>query len=344
MTDARTYIPSRRKKPDELVQQEEKRVGTRRSSGFLRFSSVPGFRLYSVSHRSSRSVACPHEAEPFHRADVPRQAGPRSSCQTSGIRSMARSLDIAMKHAATLEATLNGFVSGDLPKSAFLVAFRDALHSYANAVDSRPYYPLQDIAESGSIPDDQLRRLCSQAAERLPRELLDRSTRQWILDNLVAGDGFRFMNADGSSKFGFAYALHATPIERQSFLLSAVNGNIRPASFKYEELLRALCVLSQGQLATWALCSEPDGAFAHIDSLWSLGNTYEEPEQLAKLEHVRGDHVQWGNCYLLLLPADRSWLLVNRYNFREFSIELHAGKAACEQIAEALSLGFRADA
>lgn len=256
---------------------------------------------------------------------------------------MARSLDIAMKHAATLEATLNGFVSGNLPRTAFLVAFRDALHSYANAVDSRPYYPLQDIAESGHAPDDQLRRLCSQAVERLPRELLDRSTRQWMVDNLVAGDGFNFMNPDGSSKFGIAYMLHATPIEKMSFLLSAVNGNIRPASFKYETLLRALCVLSQGQLATWVLCYEPDGAGTHIHSLWSLGNTYEEPEQLANLEQISGQDVQWGNCYLLLLPADRSWLLVNRYNFREFSIELHAGKAACEQIAEALSLGFRAD-
>lgn len=257
---------------------------------------------------------------------------------------MVPSLDIATKHAATLETALRAFLSGDLLRTEFLVVFRDALHSYATAVDSRPYYPLPDIAESGHMPEDQLRRMCSQAVERLPRELLDRSTRQWILDNLVTEDSFSFTNPDGASKFGVAHALHATPIEKESFLLSAVNGSIQPASFNYEKLLQALRALSAGQLATWALCSEPDGAFAHVDNVWSLGNAYEEPQQLAKLEQIRGDHVQWGNCYLLLLPADRSWLLANRYNFREFSIEFHADRAACEQVSEALGLGSRADA
>lgn len=257
---------------------------------------------------------------------------------------MVHSLDIATRHAATLEAALHGFLSGSLLRAEFLAVFRTALNSYATAVDSRPYYPLPDIAESGRVPEDQLRKMCSQAVERLPRELLDRSTRQWILDNLVTEDSFSFTNPDGSSKFGVVRALHTASIERESFLLSAVNGSIQPASFKYEKLLQALCVLSKGQLATWALCSEPDNAFAHIDSVWSLGSTYEESQQLAKLEQIRGDHVQWGNCYLLLLPADRNWLLVNRYDFRDFSVELHADKAACEQIAKALSLGAHADA
>jgi len=257
---------------------------------------------------------------------------------------MPQSLHAAIKHAAAMEVALREFLSGAITRPAFLVAFRDALDHYANVIDSKPYYPLADIVDSGRRSEEQLKLLCKQAAERLPRELLDRSTREWISVNLVTEDSFSFLNADGVSKFGDVQVLHATPIERQSFLLSAISGSLQPAPFSYENLLKKLRALSGGQLATWALCVEPDGAFASIESLWSLGETFDEPEQLAKLEQIRGDHVQWGNCYLLLLPADRKWLLVNRYNFSEFSIELHADTTVCKQVSDAIGLSRCADA
>jgi hypothetical protein len=257
---------------------------------------------------------------------------------------MPESLEAAVKHADSMETCLREFLKGSLSRPEFLDVFREALNQYKNVVNSRPYYPLEDIVDSWPKSDQQLKELCSQAVERLPRELLDRSTRQWIADNLVLDESFSFANPDETSKFGASLVLYRTGVERQSFLLSAINGSLRPAPFKYEALLQTLRALAGEQLATWALCSEPDGALAIIDSVWSLGPTFEEPEQLSQLERIRGDHVQWGNCYLLLIPADRTWLLVNHYNFSELRIELHADAVSCKRVANVVGLEWGADA
>src|SRR5688572_16786891 len=107
---------------------------------------------------------------------------------------MPQSLEVAFQHAAAMEVALRGFVSCALSRPAFVSAFRQAFAAYTEAVDSRPYSPLEAIADSGRRPDEQLMKFCSQALERLPRELLDRSTRQWITDHLVDDYGFSFLN------------------------------------------------------------------------------------------------------------------------------------------------------
>lgn len=109
-------------------------------------------------------------------------------------------------------------------------------------------------------------------------------------------------------------------IEGESFLLPALNGTFKPLPFLYSELLSTLTETSGDELAAWAMCSEPDNAFALVDNVWSLGNVYEEARQI---EQTRGDSVQWGNCYLLLLPKSKNWMLVNYYRFNGFEISLH---------------------
>lgn len=93
--------------------------------------------------------------------------------------------------------------------------------------------------------------------------------------------------------------------------------------FLYSDLLATLKATGGGELAAWVSCSEPDNAFAHVGDIWSLGDVYEEANRLAQLEQTRGDAVQWGNCYLLLLPKHKTWMLVNHYHFSGLEISLH---------------------
>lgn len=238
-----------------------------------------------------------------------------------------------------MEAALRGYTAGSLDRSAFIDAYREAFRAYSANIDSPAYSPLADIADSHALSAGQLRALCRDALDRLPRELLDRSTRSWIAERLVHHDGFRFVDSDGASLFGHMRRLHSTTIASESFLLSGLDRAITPAPFKYRALLRALRTAAANELATWALCTEPDNAFAHIDSLSSLGEVYEESDQLAKLERISGCDVQWGPCYLLLIPASRDWLLVNRYDFREFEIALHGSAGMLDFVCDSLAAG-----
>ncbi|WP_139174838.1 hypothetical protein [Lysobacter enzymogenes] len=251
---------------------------------------------------------------------------------------MTQSLQTAFLHATAMESALRGYTSGVLSLSVFLETFREAFAAYSAAVDSKPYYPLAEIAAATlSRSYNGLESLCEQALDRLPRELLDRTTRLWITNHLIDSDGFNFTGPGGASHFGDMRQLYSTPIKRESFLLSALDGAIKPAPFNYENLLAALRTVAEGELATWALCTEPDNAFAYIDSLWSLGNAFQELEQLAKLEQLNARHVQGGQCYLLLIPASRNWLLVNSYDFSELSIVLHGDTQLLARVSDCLA-------
>lgn len=234
-------------------------------------------------------------------------------------------------HVADLESLLREYLCEDSPRSAFQIAFAAAVGRYSQFIQARPYYPLLDIGEYGG-PEDSLRKLCAMALERLPREELDRETRHWIEENLIDGDEFSFFHSNGVSKFGASLRLYRSEIDGESFLLSALNGTLKPPQFRYSNLLSSLRDASNGEIAAWISCSEPDNAFANVEAVWTLGSVYEEPQRLARLEQVRGDSVQWGNCYLLLLPKSKSWMLVNHYYFSGFEVSLHATQEFIEEI------------
>ncbi|WP_162044286.1 hypothetical protein [Undibacterium sp. YM2] len=224
-------------------------------------------------------------------------------------------------HISTLHYLLCKLLDSTITEQKFHSEFGHALSKYAKYINDRPYYPLNDLT---SMSGEKLRKYASDALARLPREELDRSTRKWIEDNLVDEDAFSFHDKDGQPKFGQILQLYHTEIEKESFLLSALNGTIQQPTFKYADLLAVLKEQSSNELGAWVLCNEPDNAFANIEYLWTLGEVYEEPEQLAKIERIRGDSVQWGDCFLMLLPKSKNWLLLNTYRFSSFEISLHA--------------------
>lgn len=213
-----------------------------------------------------------------------------------------------------LQTLLKELLNSSLSEAEFQSLYSSALKGYEDYISDRPYWPLKDlVAMSGK----DLLKYGAQALERLPREELDRSTRVWITENLIDEDEFSFETFDENVE------LYSTEIDGESFLLSSLNGTLKPLSFKFADLLCALKETSGGELATWVICSEPDNAFAAIESIWSLGNVYEESSQLAKIEQIRGDSVQRGNCYQILLPKSKNWMLVNYYYFEGFKMSLY---------------------
>jgi hypothetical protein len=222
-----------------------------------------------------------------------------------------------------LETLLKQLIDYSLSEAEFKALYSSALNEYEKYISDRPYWPLKDlVAMSGS----DLLKYSSQALERLPREELDRTTKQWVSENLIDGEEFSFEIYEEKVE------LYSSKIEGESFLLSSLNGTLKPLSFKFSDLLQVLKELSGGELAAWVLCSEPDNAFACIESIWSLGNVYEEDNQLSKIEQIRGDSVQWGNCYQLLLPKSKNWALVNFYYFEGFEMSLYGESSFLNEV------------
>lgn len=220
-------------------------------------------------------------------------------------------------HIDKLKTLLAGLLDSSLSEMEFKPLYIAALKEYEEYIGDRPYWPLKDLIDMWGT---DLHKYSSQALERLPREELDRSTKKWIRENLVTDEAFDFRRFDEKLQ------LYKSDIDCESFLLSALNGTLKPLPFKFADLLQSLKQISGEELASWVICTEPDGAFTVIESIWSLGKVYEDPGQLTKIEQIKGSHVQWGDCYQLLLPKSKKWALVNFYNFREFEISVYGDK------------------
>lgn len=239
-------------------------------------------------------------------------------------------------HIAALQDLLQKFLNGTMARSEFVTLLKPTLALYEELIDERPCWPLPDLCDGSSISDADFKKYCRQAYGRLPREQFDRETRAWIQSELVDGATFRFAAPDGASRFGASEILYASVIDDASFLLSALNGTLKPLPFPYAGLLTALRETGGEELAAWVFCSESDSQLPCIGTIWSLGNVYEEDDQLALLEQTRGDSVQWGNCYLLLLPKNKSWALVHYYHFDGFEIALHGAPAFVHAVRQSL--------
>lgn len=129
-----------------------------------------------------------------------------------------------------LAAIITGFLADDFDYREFQRRFQPALRTYEKAIDAHAYWPLDVIADIPKHCESRLREWCQQALDRLPKEALDRSTRHWLESTLIAkGDGytyFSFFGTDGKSRFGTHAAFYSTSIDRDSFLLSSLNGTI----------------------------------------------------------------------------------------------------------------------
>lgn len=188
----------------------------------------------------------------------------------------------------------------------------------------RPYYPLNDLLE---MSGDQLLKFAAMAIPRIPREILARQTQEWVYEKLTdGGDYFLLDKANLEKLFVSSKKLYFTEIAN-SILLSAMNGKIS-TPFDYGALLKKIKTLAGSEPAAWVQCSEPDNAFANIERPWTLGNDiYLEHGHLSKLERIDPGSVQGGNCYCLLVPESKSWLLLHTYLFSSLEIAIYGEPA-----------------
>jgi len=229
---------------------------------------------------------------------------------------------------------ISRFLKGEYDYPEFQHNFRPALESYERSIDDRAYSPLDAVADIPEHCKSDLRAFCEQALDRLPKEALDRSTRRWIESTLIAEeDGYTyysFFDGSGRSRFGNHATIYSTRVDQESFLLSSFNGTVCRPSFQYSKLLAALRAVGSDELATWVYGTEPDGAFASIDHVWSLGDSYCESYHLRRIE--RHPSPEGGGSYLMLLPKSKEWMLMNEYDGERFTIALHGSRRFIEDV------------
>ena len=75
---------------------------------------------------------------------------------------------------------------------------------------------------------------------------------------------------------------------------------------------------------------------AVIDWIWSLGDVYNESYQLQRIE--RNPAPEGGGSYLMLLPKSKEWMLVNEYDYENFTIHLHGHPQFITDVASRINV------
>jgi hypothetical protein len=271
-----------------------------------------------------------------------------------------------MKSAKAILELIQNFLNDEVNQAHFNSTYPPLLAKYEEDIDDSAYYPLDILAPSDCNDDkawkqnmremylseiaklDELlednepsysetmsvekqKEHCREALERLPIELLDRSTKSWVEDELLEDEKFVFFDNSNRSKLGSHDVLYVTPLENESFLITALNGNMPKLDFNYGELLQSLKKHGGSQRATWVRCSEPDG-FSYIEVSQFFTDPYQDIENLHWIEHSASQDTQGGVCHLILIAEDRSWMLLHTNTFDEFKIELHGSKQFMDKL------------
>lgn len=272
-----------------------------------------------------------------------------------------------MKSANAIIELIQKYLNNDLDQADFNNLYPPLLSKYEEDIDDSAYYPLDILAPSESNDDNSWKQSmremylseiaklddmlednepsysetmtvekqkehCREALERLPIELLDRRTKSWVEDEILEDDEFVFFDEHKHSKLGGHHILYIASLEKESFLVTALNGNMPKFDFNYSELLQTLKKYGGRQRATWVRCSEPDG-FSCIEVSEVFTDPYEDIENLHWIEHTDSQSTQGGVCHLILAAEDRSWMLLHTNTFSEFKIELHGSKQFIEKVS-----------
>lgn len=272
------------------------------------------------------------------------------------------------KAAEALTRLIESYLSGQIDRETFAATYNAALSKYEDALGQGAYHPLGVIVPSDQnserawklqfidqyraeianleamleapeqsysekLTEAQLRERCSDAVFAIKRQVADLSAKEWMEINIVEDVEFNFCRKNGQSKLGHHQTLYRTQIHRQSFILSALENSMQPSSVSVYALLSALKERSEAGSPVWAMCTSPDNAIANVD----VGNYSEDPygefHRFCWLEQTSEQSVQGGVLDLVLLSADRSWLLRCCNTFDEFFIELHGEKGFVEKVA-----------
>lgn len=272
-----------------------------------------------------------------------------------------------MKSAKAIIELIQKYLNNDLDQGDFNNLYPPLLAKYEEDIDGSAYYPLDILAPSESNDDkawkqsmremylseiaklddmlednepsysetmtvEKQKEHCREALERLPIELLDRSTKSQVEEELLEDDEFVFFDEHKLSKLGGHHVLYSASLENESFLITALNGDMPKFDFNYSELLQTLKKYGGPQRATWVRCSEPDG-FSNIEVSQFFTDPYQDIENLHWIEHTDSQSTQGGVCHLILVAEDRSWMLLHTNTFSEFKIELHGSKKFIEKVS-----------
>ena len=272
-----------------------------------------------------------------------------------------------MKSAEAIVELIKNYLNNDIDQAHFNNSYPPLLAKYEEDVDDSAYYPLDILVPSESNDDkawkqnmremylseiakledmlednepsysetmsvEKQKEHCREALERLPIELLDRSTKSWVENVLLEDEEFVFFDECESPKLGDHKVLYVTSLENESFLITALNGNMPKFDFNYPELLKNLKKHGGSQRATWVRCSEPDG-FSNIEVGRFSTDPYQDIENLRWIEHTDSQSTQGGVCHLILVSEDRSWMLLHTNTFSEFKIELHGSKQFLDKLS-----------
>ena len=261
--------------------------------------------------------------------------------------------------AEEIEGILEDYISGKMPENNFFKEYTESLDRFEEMIEGELYWPLNLIVPTNSnserawkesmismykqqvleleenldsgeesytenLSTSERKSLCKDAIKRIKNQVQDITIKTWIEDNLVENVFFEFLTADGKSKLGNYRDLYVTPILKESFLLSALSGVFVRPRFTFQQILSAIKDTFGDSQCFWAKCSEIDGAVANVkvDTIFE-GSAFDQIDQIAWIERTEGQEVQWGNCYLLLMPFDYKWMLKISNNFQELKIEIH---------------------
>ncbi len=245
---------------------------------------------------------------------------------------------------------VQSFLEGALSRTNFYPVFEQIADSYRQT-GGKLLYAIDSILINKNLPEDEFRSKCKELLIWYQKIEASTDTENWISREIVEDEAsFNFFDESGRSKFNEHKMLYRTDIEFSSFLMSALNGIIKPTKFSHELLVAVLREIEGDDSAAWAHCIEVDGLHAHI-SIYNgsmktppNGTLYWESayenylDEMNIVERTSMDDYQSSTSYYILIPKSRKWALVHSYFTNSFEIVLHGSHDLLHQVSEKINL------
>jgi len=277
---------------------------------------------------------------------------------------------VLLKEEQKLFKLLKGYVSGNISREKFTYSYCELLPLLESKLDKGLYHPLHVIVptEDNSerawkedmrdmylreiknldelvekdepsyaekLSEEQQKALCQEAIQSIPKVALERSSIEWVKNNLIKDDEFVFIDEENNSRFDSYDVLYKACLVRKSFIMTAFSGGLPKLDYDYTLLINSLKKKVDGN-TVWIRCSESDGLTAVDGTTWYT-DPAEEIENLNWLEYTDPQMIQWGVCHLLFIPSNREWMLVHSNDFEGFSITLHGTGAFVSDVLNELN-------
>jgi len=242
------------------------------------------------------------------------------------------------------------FLEGTLSRTNFYPVFEQMVESNRQSGGQRLYI-IDSILTNKNLSEDEFRSKCKELLIWCQKIEAGVDAENWISREIVEDEAsFNFFDETGRSKFNEYKTLYRTDIKFSSFLMSALNGIIKPTEFSHELLVAVLREIEGDDNAAWAHCIEVDGLHAHI-SIYNGhmktpldGSLYWESAYENYLDEMniveRTSMGDYQSCvsYYALIPKSRKWALVHGYFTNSFEIVLHGSHDLLHQVSGKINL------